>query len=396
MEEVPELFQKQDELKIATNELNGDIIGNDYLCHNEYDYSLKYCLINNGIMTSRLFLAVTVLGVFTFSVYAQNNETEFEEFRRQRENMMTDFEQQREKEFEEFKARYHSAFEEFRQNCLRLLEEEDRTVDLMASDDGIRIEPLKMAPAPLKVVSTSAEQKRILREDIESVKTMQPEDLVPLLSDAKDTVIRMQQAAETMESIVAGMNADAVEDEATVMPVSTDVVLEPLDPEYFSSLPDVDKAGAVEPEVKVTGSVGAEPAEPAASVNASVPSGTPTEYVRISSPFGTRVHPITHKRHTHKGVDLAAPRNTPIYATADGTVTFSGRNGGYGNFVKINHRNGYKTAYAHMNSIVVKKGKAVRKGDLIGYVGSTGASTGNHLHYEVYYNDKLIDPETTL
>lgn len=77
-------------------------------------------------------------------------------------------------------------------------------------------------------------------------------------------------------------------------------------------------------------------------------------------------------------------------------VTYSGRNGGYGNFVKLNHQNGYKTAYAHMNSISVRKGKEVKKGDLIGYVGSTGASTGNHLHYEVYYQDKLIDPATVL
>ena len=118
--------------------------------------------------------------------------------------------------------------------------------------------------------------------------------------------------------------------------------------------------------------------------------------MRISSPFGTRVHPITRKKHTHKGIDLAAPKMTPIYATADGEVTFSGRNGGYGNFVKINHRNGYKTAYAHMHKIAVKKGADVHKGDLIGYVGTTGSSTGNHLHYEVYYQDKLVDPATTL
>ena len=87
---------------------------------------------------------------------------------------------------------------------------------------------------------------------------------------------------------------------------------------------------------------------------------------------------------------------TPIYATADGEVTFSGRNGGYGNFVKINHRNGYKTAYAHMHRIAVKKGADVHKGDLVGYVGTTGSSTGDHLHYEVYYQDKLVDPATTL
>ena len=69
---------------------------------------------------------------------------------------------------------------------------------------------------------------------------------------------------------------------------------------------------------------------------------------------------------------------------------------GYGNFIKLNHQNGYKTGYAHMSKMVVKTNDKVKKGDLIGYVGSTGTSTGNHLHYEVYYNDQLTDPAKTL
>lgn len=131
-------------------------------------------------------------------------------------------------------------------------------------------------------------------------------------------------------------------------------------------------------------------------IKSNVPSGKPTEYTRISSPFGTRIHPITRKKQTHKGVDMAAPRMTPIYATADATVTFAAYNGGYGNFVKLNHGNGYKTAYAHMHKIAVKNGDKIKKGDLVGYVGTTGSSTGNHLHYEVYYKDQLVDPATTL
>lgn len=131
-------------------------------------------------------------------------------------------------------------------------------------------------------------------------------------------------------------------------------------------------------------------------IKSNIPSGKPTQYTRISSPFGTRIHPITRKKHTHKGIDMAAPRMTPIYATADATVTFAAYNGGYGNFVKLNHENGYKTAYAHMHKIAVKNGDKIKKGDLVGYVGTTGSSTGNHLHYEVYYKDQLVDPATTL
>ena len=330
----------------------------------------------------------------------------FDEFKQLRKSQLSEFEEQRAKEFEEFKARYYAAFEEFRRSYRRMLEDEEKAVDLMASDDGIRVEPIKMAPAPVAVVSTVAEQKRILRENIRSIAVMTPDELVPVLSEAEDTVARMQEAAQVMEAIVANMNTDAQEDEDPIVPVSTSVVLEPYDAEYFNTLPDAETAGRVQEEIRTpveqeetvssdaAGTSGADAA--GAAVSTAVPSGKPTEYVRISSPFGSRIHPITHKRHGHKGIDLAAPRNTPIYATADGQVTFSGRNGGYGNFVKLNHRNGYKTAYAHMNRIAVRKGKSVKKGDLIGYVGSTGASTGNHLHYEVYYQDKLIDPATTL
>ena len=356
-------------------------------------------------------LAATVLVlVGAYSLSAQN-ESAFEQFKKQREAERSDFEDQRAKEFEEFKARYYSAFEEFRKSYRRSLEEEEAAVDLMASDDGIAISPVEMAPVPKAVASTASEQKRILRESIRSIETMRPEDLIPALSDAKDTVEQMQTAAEVMETIVAGMNADAQENGSPAVPVSMTVVLEPYDPEYFSSLPDPEEAGedpAASPssviaawevtekgEVRTVVGEGSED-ESGGPSDVSVPHGTPTEYVRISSPFGSRIHPITHKRHGHKGIDLAAPRNTPVYATADGVVTFSGRNGGYGNFIKLNHKNGYKTAYAHLNRRAVRDGSTVRKGDLIGYVGSTGASTGNHLHYEVYYQDKLIDPATTL
>lgn len=354
-----------------------------------------------------LIMLITVLGSAAAS--AQGDLSAFEQFRQQREVQRSDFEDRRAKEFEEFRTRYYAAFEQFRESYLRSLEEEEATVDLMASDDNIPIEPMKMAPAPPAVASTASEQKRILRESIRSIASMKPEDLVSAISDAADTVTQMRIAAEVMETIVAGMNADAQEDEAPTAAVSMTVVLDPGDirsisgsaegqEEPVSSPTSVIAAWEVTEEGEVRTVVGEdeEQAAPEAPADMSVPHGTPTDYVRVSSPFGSRIHPITHKRHGHKGVDLAAPRNTPVYATADGVVTFSGRNGGYGNFIKLNHQNGYKTAYAHLNRRAVREGRTVRKGDLIGYVGSTGASTGNHLHYEIYYQDKLIDPATTL
>ena len=98
----------------------------------------------------------------------------------------------------------------------------------------------------------------------------------------------------------------------------------------------------------------------------------------------------------HKGVDFAAPRGTPIYAAGDGVIDKIGRNGGYGNYIRIRHVNSLKTAYAHMHKFAkgMSKGKRVKQGDVIGYVGTTGRSTGPHLHYEVLKAGKQVNPKS--
>ena len=123
---------------------------------------------------------------------------------------------------------------------------------------------------------------------------------------------------------------------------------------------------------------------------------TPINGARLSSNFGMRRHPISGYSRLHKGTDFAAPTGTPIYAAGHGTVERASRYGGYGHYVRIRHANGYKTAYAHMSRYGpgVRKGRRVRQGDVIGYVGSTGASTGPHLHYEVYINGKPVNAMT--
>ncbi len=117
---------------------------------------------------------------------------------------------------------------------------------------------------------------------------------------------------------------------------------------------------------------------------------------RLSSGFGTRWHPILKKRRMHSGLDIAAPRGTPIYATGDGRVKFVGRRGGYGKMVELRHGNGITTRYGHMSKY--KKGLSVglkvKRGDVIGYVGSTGRSTGNHVHYEFRINNVAKNPRT--
>lgn len=114
---------------------------------------------------------------------------------------------------------------------------------------------------------------------------------------------------------------------------------------------------------------------------------------RIASGFGYRVDPIYKTIKMHAGLDFTAPQGTPIYATANGTVKLAGySDGGYGNHVVINHGYGYETLYGHMVRIKVRGGQRVKRGDIIGYVGSTGKSTGPHCHYEVHKNGQKIDP----
>lgn len=121
---------------------------------------------------------------------------------------------------------------------------------------------------------------------------------------------------------------------------------------------------------------------------------TPVDGARISSGFGMRHHPVLGYNKMHKGIDFAAPTGTPIYAAGDGTVEFVGRNGGYGNYVRIRHNGSIKTAYAHMHHFAkgMKKGKFIEQGKIIGYIGTTGRSTGPHLHYEVLKNNKQVNP----
>jgi len=111
---------------------------------------------------------------------------------------------------------------------------------------------------------------------------------------------------------------------------------------------------------------------------------SPVEFSRISSRFGKRKHPISKKWKTHKGVDYAASRGTPVRATADGKVLLAGRKGGYGKTVVLRHAGRFSTLYAHMNGFAkkIRSGARVKQGQIIGYVGSTGYSTGPHLHYE--------------
>jgi murein DD-endopeptidase MepM/ murein hydrolase activator NlpD len=125
--------------------------------------------------------------------------------------------------------------------------------------------------------------------------------------------------------------------------------------------------------------------------------GMPLRHIRVTSSFSyRRYHPILHRYRPHHGTDFGARRGTPLLAVNDGKVIFAGRMGGYGNVIKIKHPGGYMSLYAHQSRFRVKRGQKVKKGQIIGYVGSTGRSTGPHLHFGLKKNGRWIDPMKVL
>lgn len=125
-----------------------------------------------------------------------------------------------------------------------------------------------------------------------------------------------------------------------------------------------------------------------------VPVLTPVQQkkARVTSPFGLRIHPVLKRQKMHNGIDFGTGFNASVYAAADGKVLLARYSQSFGNWIMIEHENGYTSVYAHLNSMAVRNGQAVNKGDQIGLTGSTGRSTGAHLHYEVRLNGTPVNP----
>jgi murein DD-endopeptidase MepM/ murein hydrolase activator NlpD len=134
-------------------------------------------------------------------------------------------------------------------------------------------------------------------------------------------------------------------------------------------------------------------AERKSDMLASIPAIRPIKNMyNVTSGFGMRFHPILKTLRMHTGVDITAPKGTPVYATADGVVTYKQAQSGYGTSVIVNHGYSYETLYAHLSKKMVKSGQKVKRGELVGYVGNTGLSVGSHLHYEVWRNGTPVNP----
>jgi murein DD-endopeptidase MepM/ murein hydrolase activator NlpD len=157
--------------------------------------------------------------------------------------------------------------------------------------------------------------------------------------------------------------------------------------QLFNSWQSLDNGG---PAANVAVALPSSPIAPMRSV--SIPSRAPLAAASLTSSYGMRTHPVLGGRRDHKGIDLSAPTGTPVYATADGIVGRADWYSSYGLFVSIGHGGELETRYAHLSRLTVAAGQSVRKGDVIGYVGSTGRSTGPHLHYEVRVGGEAVNP----
>ncbi len=170
-------------------------------------------------------------------------------------------------------------------------------------------------------------------------------------------------------------------------------LIEGKDPKALAAVLDVDAgfAGRIQHTAASLGEM-----EALATVAQKTPLSAPTTHVSLSSPFGVRSDPITGRPAFHPGLDFAGAFSTPIHATAPGVVSFTGVRSGYGNTIEIDHGAGFKTRYAHLQAIAVNVGQRVAVGQRIGAMGSTGRSTGPHLHYEIWVNGKPQNPDRFL
>ena len=126
-----------------------------------------------------------------------------------------------------------------------------------------------------------------------------------------------------------------------------------------------------------------------------IPNGSPLRETKVTARFGWRIHPISKKRQFHRGIDLRAKRNTPVFATADGVVRYVWKynRGAFGKVVIVAHNFGFETVYGHLEKVKVKLGQVIKKGNIIAFSGNSGRSTGPHLHYEVRYGSKVLNPK---
>lgn len=241
----------------------------------------------------------------------------------------------------------------------------------------------------LKEMSEVAKVIADTKAELEKEKAALEASKVELEASQKELEAKRAEADKLLEKLLAKgaeyekLLADA-EDEAAALAGDIKDKKEELEDAKESEKPKNPPSGG--------GSSGSAPSDGSDYVASSAKWLVPCKYTRFSSPFGYRIHPVYKDWRKHNGVDLGAPRGTPIIATRSGKVTIATWNNSAGYYVKIDHGDGFASVYMHMTHYIVEKGDSVKAGQTIGYVGSTGTSTGNHLHFGISYKGTYVNP----
>lgn len=283
-------------------------------------------------------------------------------------------------------------------------------IDEIARADKKRLEEMSQVAAEVeKARDTLTEEKanlELIRADLETsqkaleAKTAEADEMLAKLVDASEDLEKLHNQFEQMEE-------DFLDQIAQTEKEYNDKVAEELESSRKASLQasiDASIEASIAQESRLEASrkessrqeANKKPTTGGAQGSDKNPSGViwrvPCDYVRVSSPFGYRWHPTTGEYSMHRGVDLAAPKGTPIVASRSGVVTIATYHSTAGNYVTINHQDGYSSVYMHMTHYIVGVGDYVKAGEVIGYVGSTGRSTGPHLHFGISYNGTYYNP----
>lgn len=287
-------------------------------------------------------------------------------------------------QLERYRARVRAMEENGGYNILAIISKSDSFSDMLTAMDDVG--EIMESDRQLEDAYIAA------RENTESVK-----------ADYEDTRAELEELKAQLKAEQEELEKDIEEAIQIILDLEND--LENRQAEYDAIMAAEDAANATIDKLvaELEAQRAAEAAAAAAAAGGSNGGGSANasgsflwpvaSYVYVSSRFGLRVHPITGKTKSHTGIDIASNQGTAVYASDGGTVTLAGWNGGYGNCIMIDHGNGYVTLYGHLSSISVSVGQTVSQGATIGAVGSTGNSTGPHLHFEVLKNGTRIDPE---
>ncbi len=283
-----------------------------------------------------------------------------------KEAEIAEFERQIEEKDEVFKAR------------LRAMDETNATgyIDLLLDSSSLsdfinRIETLR---------EITAYDRGIINEMI---------DLKKNVEKSRDELMKTREEQEAARALVQTkqdeLNKKIAEKTSYMKSLEKDIA-------KYKQMEDAAEAQMESLKRSVSGSTGSVGASGRIEYSGGIMCWPAPSYTYMSSPYGYRIHPIYGTKKFHSGVDLAAPGGSPILAAADGVVTFAGWNGGYGNCLMIDHGSGITTLYGHSSKLLVSKGQRVTRGQQVALVGTTGASTGNHLHFEVLNNGATTDP----